>query len=86
MQLLFDILLRLGMLVANEGMHNLMLHAVFFAPLAFTDTTPSGRIISRFSKDMDTLDNSLPWEIIDLIYCFFEVRLASGLAKNVTVI
>uniref|UniRef100_A0A1B6GCW0 ABC-type glutathione-S-conjugate transporter n=2 Tax=Cuerna arida TaxID=1464854 RepID=A0A1B6GCW0_9HEMI len=68
-----DVLIRLGMLNANQQMHSLILHAVLFAPLAFTDTTPTGRILSRFAKDIDVIDNQLPWEITDLLYCFFEV-------------
>lgn len=72
-ELFADALLRLGMLAANQRLHHLILHAVLFAPLSFTDTTPSGRILSRFAKDMDVLDNQLPWEISDLLYCLFEV-------------
>lgn len=72
--LLVDCILRLAMLAANQKLHSFILHAVLFAPLAFTDTTPLGRILSRFAKDMDVLDNQLPWEISDLLYCFFEVR------------
>lgn len=72
--LIYDILLRLGMLAAAKRLHLLILHAVLFAPLTFTDTTPLGRILARFSKDMDVVDEELPWEISDLLYCLFEVR------------
>lgn len=47
---------------------------MFRVPLVFMDVTPTGRIISRFSKDIDVLDNTLPGEISDLVYCFGDVR------------
>ncbi|KAG0073280.1 hypothetical protein BGZ90_011638 [Linnemannia elongata] len=40
-------------------MHDAAFERVLFSPLAFFDTTPLGRIINRFSRDVDTLDNVL---------------------------
>lgn len=37
------------------------LNAVLRSPVSFFDTTPMGRIISRLSKDQDTLDDQLPF-------------------------
>lgn len=54
-------------------MHNNLLHGVLRTPLLFFDTTPVGRLLSRFSKDIDVVDTSLPREISDTIYCLFEV-------------
>ena len=54
-------------------MHLVMLEGVMRAPLTFFDTTPTGRIISRFAKDVDVLDTSLPQQISDSIYCMYEV-------------
>ncbi|KAL7751754.1 hypothetical protein RI367_002753 [Sorochytrium milnesiophthora] len=41
-------------------MHDVALHRVLRAPLSFFDQTPIGRILSRFSKDCDSVTNNLP--------------------------
>ncbi|XP_025100797.1 LOW QUALITY PROTEIN: canalicular multispecific organic anion transporter 2-like [Pomacea canaliculata] len=49
----------LRMLVASKDMHNAMLRAILHQPMSFFDTTPLGRILNRFSRDVDALDGSL---------------------------
>ena len=44
---------------ASSGMHSSAVRRVLQAPMSFFDTTPQGRIINRFSKDIDTMDNLL---------------------------
>lgn len=58
---------------AARLLHELLLEHVLKAPLHFFEVTPVGRILSRFSKDMDILDTSLPSQISDLMWCIFEV-------------
>lgn len=70
-----DLAPQLGCWLAARQMHIVMLRGVLRAPLTFFDTTPIGRIISRFAKDVDVLDTSLPQQISDSIYCMFEVIL-----------
>lgn len=70
---LCDLAPQLGCWLAARQMHIMMLRVVMRAPLTFFDTTPTGRIISRFAKDVDVLDTSLPQQISDSIYCLFEV-------------
>uniref|UniRef100_A0A8C1ND70 ATP-binding cassette, sub-family C (CFTR/MRP), member 3 n=1 Tax=Cyprinus carpio TaxID=7962 RepID=A0A8C1ND70_CYPCA len=48
------------MLKAARATHLHMLHAVLRAPQAFFEATPSGRILNRFSKDVDTIDSVIP--------------------------
>ncbi|XP_008553088.1 multidrug resistance-associated protein 1 isoform X3 [Microplitis demolitor] len=68
-----DLAPQLGCWLAARQMHLVMLRGVMRASLTFFDTTPTGRIISRFAKDVDVLDTSLPQQISDSFYCLFEV-------------
>lgn len=45
---------------AAKKLHNAMLTTIIHAPLTFFDTTPIGRILSRFSRDVSALDELLP--------------------------
>uniref|UniRef100_A0A7S3CY71 ATP-dependent transporter ycf16 n=1 Tax=Palpitomonas bilix TaxID=652834 RepID=A0A7S3CY71_9EUKA len=45
---------------ASKNLHNDILKKVFRAKMAWFDVTPVGRIINRFSKDMDEADDQLP--------------------------
>lgn len=44
---------------AAKVLHQRALQNIFRAPSSFFDTTPLGRIINRFSKDVDATDNLL---------------------------
>lgn len=56
----YSILMATRCVWASFSLHNSVLLAVLRAPLAFFDTTPMGRILNRFSRDIDTVDNALP--------------------------
>ena len=61
------------MVAASASLHNSMLERVLQAPMAFFDSTPLGRIMNRFSRDIETLDNQLPQIMFMLITCVFSV-------------
>ncbi|GAM88788.1 hypothetical protein ANO11243_068220 [Dothideomycetidae sp. 11243] len=48
----------LGTRASKTMLHNAVTR-VLRAPMSFFDTTPLGRITNRFSKDVDTMDNTL---------------------------
>ncbi|XP_037339056.2 ATP-binding cassette sub-family C member 12-like isoform X2 [Pungitius pungitius] len=45
---------------ASCKLHDTMFKKIFASPMRFFDTTPTGRIINRFSKDQDEVDSLLP--------------------------
>lgn len=47
----------LATLVAATRLHKTMLRGIMHAPLNFFDTTPVGRILARFSSDVETVDD-----------------------------
>jgi len=50
----------LGTVNSAAGLHHQMLRRILQAPMHFFDTTPIGRIVNRFAKDVDILDSVLP--------------------------
>jgi ABC-type multidrug transport system fused ATPase/permease subunit len=47
-------------LAASKAMHSALLNSILGAKFSFFDSTPSGRITSRFSVDFDMIDFSIP--------------------------
>ncbi|XP_052813608.1 multidrug resistance-associated protein 1-like isoform X2 [Mya arenaria] len=56
---------------ASKHLHRNMLMSVLRAPMSFFDTTPVGRIVNRFSQDVESVDMSLPEHLVDVIYSVF---------------
>ena len=54
-----NLLLFLGTLSASSVIHERMMDRIFRAPMSFFDTTPVGRIMNRFTKDIDALDTAM---------------------------
>lgn len=64
----------LGTLTAARAMHHYLLkHVMRASQTTFFDVTPVGRILNRFSHDIDEVDNDLPSTLRAWTACFFGV-------------
>lgn len=62
-----------GGLRAAKRLHDTLLQVVIRAKTYFFDITPVGRILNRFSSDIYTIDDSLPFILNILLAQFFSV-------------
>ncbi|KAI9980897.1 hypothetical protein PInf_010242 [Phytophthora infestans] len=61
-------------MVCSLKIHFKHLQKVMAAPITtFFDVTPIGRILNRFSRDLDEVDNPLPYWGLWLVLCIFQV-------------
>uniref|UniRef100_A0A8D0L774 MRP3 protein n=1 Tax=Sphenodon punctatus TaxID=8508 RepID=A0A8D0L774_SPHPU len=63
--------LALGAINAARILHAALLENKFHTPQSFFDTTPTGRIINRFSKDIYVIDEVIPPTILMFLGTFF---------------
>ncbi|KAL8585023.1 hypothetical protein ACOMHN_043659 [Nucella lapillus] len=67
------VLRALGARRASGRLHAGLLDSILRLPMVFFDTTPLGRVVNRFSKDVDTLDSSIPPSLQMFINCTIKV-------------
>ncbi|XP_028812284.1 multidrug resistance-associated protein 9 [Denticeps clupeoides] len=48
---------------ASSKLHDTMFKKILFSAMSFFDTTPTGRLVNRFSKDQDEVDTILPFNM-----------------------
>ena len=68
-----SLLLYMSTLAGAKALHQKMLVRIMHSPMSFFDTTPQGRIINRFSKDVDVLDSTMPMILRGWITCLLNV-------------
>ncbi|GLE05595.1 hypothetical protein PINS_up014627 [Pythium insidiosum] len=59
-----DLTSRFGGLSASERIHHRLLRHIVRGTMRFFDTTPIGRVLNRFSNDMNTIDQKLNASIV----------------------
>lgn len=64
----------IGTLRSAQFTHNFLLKNIMHAPMEFFDQTPIGRIINRFSKDIQAVDSDLPATLRACSSCLFSVH------------
>ncbi|RUS91376.1 hypothetical protein EGW08_000893 [Elysia chlorotica] len=66
----FVMLCYVQMVTASQRLHNSMLNSILHQSTAFFDTTPVGRILNRFSRDVDVFDLALG-RLVRLVFQYF---------------
>lgn len=56
---------------ASSKLHNEMFQSIMNATMRFFNTNPAGRILNRFSKDIETVDIILPYALINCLQVYF---------------
>ena len=71
--LIRDVLFYTRCAIAAKHIHTSLLYGIMRSPMQFFDTNPLGRIINRFSSDIDLMDVQIPFGIADFIACSTDV-------------
>uniref|UniRef100_A0A3P9Q7W5 Canalicular multispecific organic anion transporter 1-like n=1 Tax=Poecilia reticulata TaxID=8081 RepID=A0A3P9Q7W5_POERE len=58
---------------ASRILHSRLLNNILRVPMLFFDTTPIGRVVNRFAKDMFTVDEAIPQSFRSWILCLLGV-------------
>ncbi|XP_069503215.1 multidrug resistance-associated protein 1 isoform X1 [Ambystoma mexicanum] len=56
----YSMAVSVGGIFASRYLHLDLLHNVLRSPMSFFERTPSGNLVNRFSKEIDTIDSTIP--------------------------
>ncbi|XP_073520979.1 ATP-binding cassette sub-family C member 5-like isoform X2 [Phyllobates terribilis] len=68
---------------ASTKLHDLLFQKVLCSPIKLFDTTPLGRILNRFTKDVDEVDICLPNQMEQLMQNMILVLFCLGIISSV---
>ncbi|XP_044166542.1 ATP-binding cassette sub-family C member 3-like [Acropora millepora] len=71
--LMSSLSLALGSKIASRHLHKSILVNVMHLPMSFFESTPLGRIVNRFSKDISTIDDKVPMSLASFLRTFCTV-------------
>jgi ABC-type multidrug transport system fused ATPase/permease subunit len=71
--LLYGLSFSVALVRASAKLHRAILNNIMRCPMLFFDSVPSGRIVNRFSKDVEVTDNTLPQTVRSFLATFFTV-------------
>merc|ERR1719225_1768550 len=89
--MILHVTLTYSTLSASKKMHEEMLVKVMRSPMSFFDTTPLGRIVNRFARDVDVCDNALPgniryWLSVAVNFSFTMLMIISIIPIIITIV
>uniref|UniRef100_A0A2K6N0T6 Multidrug resistance-associated protein 1 n=1 Tax=Rhinopithecus bieti TaxID=61621 RepID=A0A2K6N0T6_RHIBE len=61
----YSMAVSIGGILASRYLHMDLLHSILRSPMSFFERTPSGNLVNRFSKELDTVDSMIP-EVIKM--------------------
>ncbi|XP_038618605.1 multidrug resistance-associated protein 1 isoform X2 [Tachyglossus aculeatus] len=69
----YSIAVSIGGIYASRRLHLDLLHSVLRSPMSFFERTPSGNLVNRFAKELDTVDSMIPQIIKMFMSSLFNV-------------
>ncbi|XP_031219019.1 multidrug resistance-associated protein 1 isoform X2 [Mastomys coucha] len=69
----YSMAVSIGGIFASRHLHLDLLHNVLRSPMSFFERTPSGNLVNRFSKELDTVDSMIPQVIKMFMGSLFSV-------------
>uniref|UniRef100_A0A6I8MXX3 Multidrug resistance-associated protein 1 n=2 Tax=Ornithorhynchus anatinus TaxID=9258 RepID=A0A6I8MXX3_ORNAN len=69
----YSMAVSIGGICASRRLHLDLLHSVLRSPLSFFERTPSGNLVNRFAKELDTVDSMIPQIIKMFMSSLFNV-------------